>query len=134
MSITQDLADYDLTNKAVSAALGQSNPLSGKGTDFWRIDPNAKDIYGEIDRVLGAVEELSQTYGDSYSALNSELKRRDDSSYFYKYDRPSQNTQADDRPKEYVLKELLERTWWEFRDKSRDISNQLYRQDGQLTL
>ena len=97
-------------------------------------DPNAQDIYGEIDRVLGAVEELSQTYGDSYSALNSELKRRDDSSYFYKYDRPSQNTQAGDRPKEYVLKELLERTWWEFRDKSRDISNQLYRQDGQLTL
>ena len=134
LSTTQDLADYDLTNKAVSAALGQSNPLSGKGTDFWRIDPNAQDIYGEIDRVLGAVEELSQTYGDSYSALNSELKRRDDSSYFYKYDRPAQNTQAGDRPKEYVLKDLLERTWWEFRDKSRDISNQLYRQNGQLTL
>lgn len=114
--------------------MGQSNPLSGKGADFWRLDPNAKDIYGEIDRVLGAVEKLSQTYGDSYSALTSELKRRDDSSYFYKYDRPAQNTQTGDRPKEYVLKELLERTWQEFRDKSRDISNQLYRQDGQLTL
>lgn len=52
------------------------NGYEDKSADFWRIDPNAGDIYGEIDRVLTATHAVTQNYRRGMSVVAAELERR----------------------------------------------------------
>ena len=47
-----------------------------KPQSFWRVDASAKNIYGEIDRVLGAVQDAGQRFGETLNAISKELARR----------------------------------------------------------
>lgn len=121
LSSSNDFADDKLFNKITSSVLGESFDYAGKGADFWRIDPNAEDIYGEIDRTLGALSSLTQTCRRGIATIAAELERRgySDSPYMAHFRQWYQQTKPIQT--RYVLSELLEHTWSEFRDKSRDI-------------
>lgn len=43
----------------------------------WEIDPDAKDIYGEIDRVLSAAHSISDTFKKGMAMIEEELRRRE---------------------------------------------------------
>ena len=76
LAVSNSYADDRLFNHVVSAVLGESFENAGKGADFWRIDPNAEDIYGELDRALGAVDSLTKTCRQGLGAIATELTRR----------------------------------------------------------
>ncbi len=42
----------------------------------WKIDADAKDIYGEVDRALSAVQKMTQTFQKGMSMIDKELERR----------------------------------------------------------
>ena len=123
LSSSNYYADDKLFNHVASAVLGESFGNAGKGADFWRIDPSAEDIYGEIDRALGAVDSLTQTCSRGIGAIAAELKRRgyDDSDYLYPYRQWYQQTEP--RRMHSELSDLVDRTLSELRKKSLAISN-----------
>lgn len=117
-------AEDKLFHKITSAVLGEPFGNAEKGADFWRIDPNAEDIYGEIDRTLRAASDLTQTCRRGIGVIAAELERRGYGdwpymTHFRRWYQPSEPSQT-----RYVLRSLLEHTWWEFGDKSREVSNE----------
>lgn len=118
LSSSNAFADDAVFNKITSAVLGESFENAGKGADFWRVDPNAEDIYGEIDRALGAVDSLTQTCRKGIQAVAAELERRGEggSSYMDYYRKWYQTTGQ--RLGRSEVSELVERTLSEFREKA----------------
>ena len=53
-----------------------SGEYADKDESFWRVDASADDIYGEIDRVLGAVRDLGQRFESGASTVAKELEKR----------------------------------------------------------
>ena len=49
---------------------------NGSKDTYWTIDASAKDIYGEVDRALGAAHHVTSTFQKGASSILSELKRR----------------------------------------------------------
>lgn len=122
LAFSNSYADDRLFNHVASAVLGESFENAGKGTDFWRIDPNAEDIYGEIDRALGAVDSLTQTCSRGLGAIATELKRRgyDDSDFMHYYSQWYQSEKPQLLCSE--MNALVERTLADLREKSLTIS------------
>lgn len=131
LSFSHGFADDRLFNHVTSAVLGEPFENAGKGTDFWHIDPDAEDIYGEIDRALGAVDSLTQTCSRGLGAIAAELRRRsyDDSDFMYHYSQWYQPTKP--RPLPSEMNALVERTLSQLREKSLAISNGSNDVDGQ---
>ena len=73
---SQGLSEDDLLHRITAAALGEAEGYGEKTSGAWRIDPEAEDIYGEIDRALSRVSSLSQTCRRGISAIVAELERR----------------------------------------------------------
>ena len=122
LAFSNSYADDRLFNHVVSAVLGESFENAGKGADFWRIDPNAEDIYGEIDRALGAVDSLTQTCSQGLGAIATELKRRgyDDSDFMHYYSQWYQSEKPQLLCSE--MNALVERTLADLREKSLAVS------------
>lgn len=55
---------------------GVSGEYADKDESFWCVDASADDIYGEIDRVLGAVRDLGQRFESGASTAAKELEKR----------------------------------------------------------
>lgn len=53
-----------------------SGEYADKDESFWKIDASAEDIYGEIDRVLGAVRDLGKRFEDGVATISKELEKR----------------------------------------------------------
>lgn len=119
LSSSNYYADDKLFNHVTSAVLGESFKNAGKGADFWHIDPNAEDIYGEIDRALGAVDSLTQTCSRGLGAIAAELRRRGYDDYYYS--QWYQSTKP--RPLCSEMNIIVERTLSDLREKSLAISN-----------
>jgi len=49
---------------------------NAQDTPRWEIDPEANDIYGEIDRALASARRTTSTFRDGASSVLAELKRR----------------------------------------------------------
>lgn len=49
---------------------------TGDGDTRWQIDPDAQDIYGEIDRALASAHKATSTFQKGASSILAELKRR----------------------------------------------------------
>lgn len=107
----------------IPTVLGEPFDYADKGADFWRIDPNAEDIYGEIDRTLGAVSNLTQTCRKGISVVAAELERRGygGSSYMDYFRQWYQPTEP--RQMRSELSDLVDRTLSQFRKKSYAIAN-----------
>lgn len=122
LAFSNSYADDRLFNHVVSAVLGESFENAGNGADFWRIDPNAEDIYGEIDRALGAVDSLTQTCSQGLGAIAAELKRRgyDDSDFMHYYSQWYQSEKPQLLCSE--MNALVERTLADLREKSLAVS------------
>lgn len=129
LSFSNSFADDRLFNHTASAVLGESFENAGKGADFWYIDPNAENIYGEIDRALVAVDSLTQTCRKGISAIASELRRRgyDDSDYLHYYSQWYQQTNPS--PLLSELSSLVDRTLAELHKKSLAISGGPFEMD-----
>lgn len=123
LDFSNSFADDRLFNHVTSAVLGEPFENAEKGSDFWHIDPNAEDIYGQIDRALGAVDSLTQTCSKGLGAIAAELRRRgyDDSDFMHYYSRWYQS--ANPRPLNSDMTFLVDRTLEELREKSMAISN-----------
>lgn len=128
LAFSNGFADDRLFNYVTSAVLGEPFENAGKGADFWRIDPNAEDIYGEINRALGAVGSLTQTCSRGLGAIAAELRRRgyDDSDFMHYYSQWYQPTKPRLLCSEMNI--LVERTLSDLREKSLAISKGV---DGQ---
>lgn len=122
LSYSKILAQDKRVNQITSMFSEGSGSYGDGASNAWGIDPNAEDIYGEIDRALGTVQSRSRAYQKSYSAIAAELARRGEdplpcNGYFLR-----RAAQVDTNPTDALLSHLLERTWSDFREKSRDIS------------
>ncbi len=71
----KELVESTEGRRVAQEILGPSG-YEDKSADFWRVDPDAADIYGEIDRVLTATRGLTQHYRRGVSVVAAELERR----------------------------------------------------------
>lgn len=113
------LAEDSLLGRISQTVSGSTHDYTGKGSDFWEIDPDAEDIYAEIDRVLEASRAVSDHYGQGVTAIRAELKRRGELSSYQDYfaqEKPQENSEPSS-----LMQQLLSQTWEQFFEKSKEI-------------
>ena len=64
----------EFLGRAYSMITGDAN--NAQDHSRWEIDPEANDIYGEIDRALASARRTTSTFRDGASSVLAELKRR----------------------------------------------------------
>lgn len=112
------LADDSLLGRISQTVSGSIHDYTGKGAGFWEIDPDAEDIYAEIDRVLEASRAVTDHYGQGVTAIRAELKRRGELSSYQDYfaqEKPQENSGPSS-----LMQQLLAHTWEQFLEKSKE--------------